>query len=119
VPAALYGIDIAALLDRAVAMMKACGSDSAVTDNPGLQLGATMGVLSKAGRNKLTLVVPDKLHDLGLWLEQLLAESTGKEGKGVLPVAGEPLAETALYGHGGSRPPSSDHSHARAAGLGC
>jgi transaldolase/glucose-6-phosphate isomerase len=99
VPAALYGIDIAALLDRAVAMMQACGSNGAVTDNPGLQLGATMGVLSKAGRDKLTLVVPEALHDLGLWLEQLLAESTGKEGKGVLPVAGEPLADPSVYGN--------------------
>ncbi|HET9503646.1 MAG TPA: hypothetical protein VFO93_08890 [Hymenobacter sp.] len=99
VPAALYGIDIAALLDRAVAMMQACGSDGEVQDNPGLKLGATMGVLSKEGRDKLTLVVPDKLHDLGLWLEQLLAESTGKEGKGVLPVAGEPLGAPEVYGH--------------------
>jgi glucose-6-phosphate isomerase len=99
VPAALYGIDIAALLDRAVAMMQACGSNGDVQDNPGLKLGATMGVLSKAGRDKLTLVVPDKLHDLGLWLEQLLAESTGKEGKGVLPVAGEPLGAPEVYGH--------------------
>jgi transaldolase/glucose-6-phosphate isomerase len=99
VPAALYGINIAELLDRAVAMMRACGSEGDVTDNPGLQLGATMGVLSKEGRDKLTLVVPDKLHDLGLWLEQLLAESTGKEGKGVLPVAGEPLGAPEVYGH--------------------
>jgi glucose-6-phosphate isomerase len=99
VPAALYGIDIAALLDRAVAMMQACGSEGDVQDNPGLKLGATMGVLSKEGRDKLTLVVPDKLHDLGLWLEQLLAESTGKEGKGVLPVAGEPLGAPEVYGH--------------------
>ncbi len=98
VPAALYGIDIAALLDRAVAMMQACGSNGDVQDNPGLKLGATMGVLSKEGRDKLTLVVPDKLHDLGLWLEQLLAESTGKEGKGVLPVAGEPLGAPEVYG---------------------
>ncbi|MGI4821670.1 MAG: hypothetical protein ACRYFV_10725 [Janthinobacterium lividum] len=97
-PAALYGIDIAALLDRAVAMMQACGSNGAVNDNPGLQLGATMGVLSKQGRDKLTLVVPEALHDLGLWLEQLLAESTGKEGKGILPVAGEPLADPSVYG---------------------
>jgi transaldolase/glucose-6-phosphate isomerase len=99
VPAALYGINIAELLDRAVAMMRACGSEGDVQDNPGLQLGATMGVLSKEGRDKLTLVVPEKLHDLGLWLEQLLAESTGKEGKGVLPVAGEPLGTPEVYGH--------------------
>ncbi|RYY13861.1 MAG: hypothetical protein EOO36_15150, partial [Cytophagaceae bacterium] len=58
VPAALYGINIAELLDRAVAMMRACGSEGDVQDNPGLQLGATMGVLSKQGRDKLTLVVP-------------------------------------------------------------
>ncbi|RYY21292.1 MAG: glucose-6-phosphate isomerase [Cytophagaceae bacterium] len=99
VPAALYGINIAELLDRSVAMMRACGSEGPADENPGLKLGATMGVLSKAGRDKLTLVVPDKLHDLGLWLEQLLAESTGKEGKGVLPVAGEPLGTPEVYGH--------------------
>ncbi len=99
VPAALYGIDINAMLHGAVEMMRACGAQGAVADNPGLKLGATMGVLAKQGRDKLTLITPESLSSLGLWLEQLLAESTGKEGKGILPVAGEPLGRPDEYGH--------------------
>ncbi len=99
VPAALYGIDIAALLHGAVDMMRACGAHGAVADNPGLQLGAAIGVLAQQGRDKLTLITPESLSSLGLWLEQLLAESTGKEGKGILPVAGEPLGRPDEYGH--------------------
>ena len=98
VPAALYGLNIGELLARAVGMMRACGADGPVAHNPGLALGAALGALARQGRDKLTLVVPDELADLGLWLEQLIAESTGKEGKGILPVAGEPLAEVAVYG---------------------
>ena len=98
VPAALYGIDISELLRGAVAMMQACGAHGPVADNPGLKLGATMGVLAKQGRDKLTLITPESLSSLGLWLEQLLAESTGKEGKGILPVAGEPLGRPDEYG---------------------
>ena len=99
VPAALYGINIGELLDRAQGMMRACGADGPVADNPGLTLGVALGVLAEAGRDKLTLVVPDSLSDLGLWLEQLVAESTGKHGKGILPVAGEPVAGPEVYGH--------------------
>jgi len=98
VPAALYGLDISTLLRGAVAMMQACGAHGPVADNPGLKLGATMGVLAKQGRDKLTLITPESLSSLGLWLEQLLAESTGKEGKGILPVAGEPLGRPDEYG---------------------
>jgi transaldolase/glucose-6-phosphate isomerase len=99
VPAALYGIDISAMLQGAVEMMRACGAQGAVADNPGLQLGAAMGLLATQGRDKLTLITPESLSSLGLWLEQLLAESTGKEGKGILPVAGEPLGRPDEYGH--------------------
>ncbi|GAB2477108.1 glucose-6-phosphate isomerase [Hymenobacter qilianensis] len=100
VPAALYGISIGELLARAIGMMRACGAyGSTGGQNPGLELGVALGVLAEQGRDKLTLVVPNSLSDLGLWLEQLLAESTGKEGKGILPVAGEPLGEPSLYGH--------------------
>jgi glucose-6-phosphate isomerase len=99
VPAALYGVDISAMLHGAVDMMRACGAQGPVADNPGLKLGATMGVLAKQGRDKLTLITPESLSSLGLWLEQLLAESTGKEGKGILPVAGEPLGRPDEYGH--------------------
>jgi transaldolase/glucose-6-phosphate isomerase len=98
VPAALYGLDISTLLRGAVDMMQACGAHGPVADNPGLKLGATMGVLAKQGRDKLTLITPESLSSLGLWLEQLLAESTGKEGKGILPVAGEPLGRPDEYG---------------------
>ena len=98
VPAALYGVDIEAMLRGAVAMMQACGAQGPVADNPGLQLGAAIGVLAKQGRDKLTLITPESLSSLGLWLEQLLAESTGKEGKGILPVAGEPLGRPDEYG---------------------
>ena len=100
VPAALYGIDIETLLDRALAMMGACGADGNPADsgNPGLTLGVALGVLAQQGRDKLTLITPPALADLGLWLEQLLAESTGKEGQGILPVAGEAPHEPAVYG---------------------
>ena len=98
VPAALYGLPIGELLERAIRMMRACGAYGPVTHNPGLALGAALGVLAGLGRDKLTLVVPESLADLGLWLEQLIAESTGKEGKGILPVAGEPLGDPSIYG---------------------
>jgi transaldolase/glucose-6-phosphate isomerase len=98
VPAALYGVNIGELLERAIGMMRACGAYGAVTENPGLALGVALGVLAQEGRDKLTLIVPEKIADFGLWLEQLLAESTGKEGKGILPVAGEPLGDVSLYG---------------------
>ena len=98
VPAALYGLPIGELLERAIRMMRACGAYGPVADNPGLEFGTALGVLAQQGRDKLTIVVPEALHDLGLWLEQLIAESTGKEGKGILPVAGEPLGEPGIYG---------------------
>ncbi|SFQ24146.1 bifunctional transaldolase/phosoglucose isomerase [Hymenobacter arizonensis] len=98
VPAALYGLPIGEILERAIRMMRACGAYGSSERNPGLELGAALGVLAELGRDKLTLVVPEKLSDLGLWLEQLIAESTGKEGKGILPVAGEPLGEPGIYG---------------------
>jgi transaldolase / glucose-6-phosphate isomerase len=98
VPAALYGLNIQALLERAIAMMQATGSEGAVAHNPGLALGVALGVLAQQGRDKLTLVVPANLTDLGLWLEQLIAESTGKEDKGILPVAGDPLGTPEVYG---------------------
>ncbi len=98
VPAALYGLDIKEFLARAQAMMAACEAPDP-TANPGLTLGTALGVLAQRGRDKLTLVVPDSLKDLGLWLEQLIAESTGKHGLGILPVAAEPLAGPEVYGH--------------------
>ena len=100
VPAVLMGVDITALLDRADCMREGCNSCVPAHDNPGAWLGAVMGVLaSKGGRNKLTLVTSPSISSFGLWVEQLIAESTGKEGTGIVPMAGEPLAAPEYYGN--------------------
>ncbi len=98
VPAVLYGIDVREFLARALRMSHACDSCVPAELNPGLALGAAMGELALKGRDKVTFVVSKKIATLGLWLEQLIAESTGKEGKGILPVSDEPLLESAAYG---------------------
>lgn len=95
VPAALVGVDVAQLVARAQAMAADCQPD---TNNPGLLLGAIMGELAKAGRDKITFFLSPTLESFGDWAEQLIAESTGKIGKGILPVVGEPLAEVSTYG---------------------
>jgi len=91
VPAALAGVDIKKLLH---------GAQKALTEIPssGVRLGAALGTAGLAGRDKVTLSVSDRLPAFGLWVEQLIAESTGKEGKGLIPVAGEPLGCTGDYG---------------------
>jgi glucose-6-phosphate isomerase len=98
VPATLLGLDVGGFLDRALTMQHACGPEVPVKDNPGLVLGAILGELGLKGRNKVTFVVPEVIASLGMWLEQLIAESTGKEGTGLLPVAGEKLGDPAVYG---------------------
>jgi transaldolase/glucose-6-phosphate isomerase len=98
VPGALMGLDIKTLLDRADRIVNSCASVVAAPDNPGARLGAIMGECANAGRNKLTIVADPKVASLGLWVEQLIAESTGKEGKGIVPVAGEPLGDPSVYG---------------------
>ena len=98
VPAALIGVDLVKLLDRADCMREGCASCVPAHDNPGAWLGAVMSVLAKQGRDKLTLVTSPGVASFGLWVEQLLAESTGKEGTGIVPIAGEPLANAADYG---------------------
>jgi len=98
VPAALMGLDLPRFLERAQQMAKACGPRAALGSNPGLWLGAALGTLARAGRDKLTLLFSPRLAGLGSWVEQLIAESTGKEGQGIVPVAGEPLGEPKLYG---------------------
>ncbi len=98
VPAALLGIDVPKLLARALRMARACDSCVAADINPGLSLGAAIGELALKGRDKLTFVVSKEASTLGLWLEQLVAESTGKEGKGILPVSDEPLLGPEDYG---------------------
>src|SRR5215217_3909527 len=98
VPAALMGVDIRKLLDRAERVIHACSQVVPAGENPGARLGAIIGECAKAGRDKLTVVADPKVESFGLWVEQLIAESTGKEGKGVVPVAGEPLAAPSAYG---------------------
>ncbi len=98
VPAAIAGVDIEALLDRAVHAAHV-SQVAAIRKNPAAMLGVILGSLAQKGRNKLTLITPPPLDTLGLWIEQLIAESTGKEGKGILPVAGEPPLDIRDYGN--------------------
>ncbi|MCW2989829.1 MAG: transaldolase [Solirubrobacterales bacterium] len=97
VPAALAGIDLVPLLDGALTAETACQSYDS-TSNSGLWLGCALGELALAGRDKLTFLVDDPIASFGVWVEQLVAESTGKHGKGTLPVADEPVGEPAAYG---------------------
>jgi transaldolase / glucose-6-phosphate isomerase len=96
VPATLAGIDVGPMLARASAALAKCHDDWGV--NPGSTLADVIGNAHDKGRDKLTFVTPPALASIGLWLEQLIAESTGKQGTGVLPVAGEPLGKPAAYG---------------------
>jgi len=98
VPAALIGMELPELIHRADAMRAKCSAETPLKDNPGAWLGLVMGKLALQGRDKLTLITSPSLAGFGLWVEQLLAESTGKEGKGIVPVAGEPLVEARNYG---------------------
>lgn len=95
-PAAALGMDIARLGSSAIATAEQCNADSA--NNPGLVLGTVLGANALAGREKVTLITSPGLERFGLWVEQLLAESTGKHGKGLIPVAGEPLLAPKHYG---------------------
>ncbi len=98
VPAALMGIDVAKLLGRAQRMAAACGPNVPVTRNPGLHLGAILGALAKSKRDKVTVFTSPKVSTFGYWVEQLIAESTGKDGVGILPVEGEAAAKPRAYG---------------------
>lgn len=98
VPASVQGFDFKTLLDRADRIAHACDSCVPVAENPGALLGAIMGEMAKAGRDKLTIVTSPELASLGLWIEQLIAESTGKDGRGILPVAGEAVGSPSSYG---------------------
>jgi hypothetical protein len=98
VPAALIGVDVARLLDRATAMARACQAGVPATTNPGVWLGAIMGTLAQEGRDKVTIVASPPIATFGYWVEQLIAESTGKEGRGILPVEGEALGAPTVYG---------------------
>ncbi len=98
VPAALGGAPVGAILDDAAAMLVACGPDTELEHNPGAQLGALIGQAARSGRDKLTIVASPGYESFGLWLEQLVAESTGKHGVGIVPVAGEPVGPPEVYG---------------------
>src|SRR2546421_582854 len=98
VPGALLGVDVVELLERAVEMEHSCADSVPVESNPGVWLGAVMGRMATQGRNKVTLIASPKVATLGYWVEQLIAESTGKEGKGIVPVEGEPVGKPAVYG---------------------
>jgi len=95
-PAALMGLDLKKLLDEVLAMSRACSRPPA--ENPGALLGAVLGEMALSGRDKVTFLLPDELASLGMWLEQLMAESTGKEETGLLPVTGEEAGGPLVYG---------------------
>jgi transaldolase/glucose-6-phosphate isomerase len=97
-PAALLGVDVGELLARTLRMVHACTASVPLPENPGVVLGAVLGELAGSGRDKVTFLMPPYLASLGMWLEQLLAESTGKQKTGLLPVAGEPIGEPSVYG---------------------
>ena len=99
VPAAAMGLDVAKLLDGAQAMADACGPKVHAKENPGVLLGTVLGLAAKAGRDKVTFVAGHEYWDLGAWLEQLIAESTGKLGKGLIPVDRETIAGPSAYGN--------------------
>jgi transaldolase/glucose-6-phosphate isomerase len=99
VPAAAMGLDVRRLLRTTQQMERACGPEVPPDENPGVQLGVTMGVAAtRFGRDKVTIIASPGIADLGAWLEQLLAESTGKRGRGLIPLAGEPLTTPERYG---------------------
>jgi transaldolase/glucose-6-phosphate isomerase len=96
-PAALCGVDLGRLLGDALAMAKLCGPQTPPQENPAARLGAYIGEMAKAGRDKLTFFLSQEIAGFGGWVEQLIAESTGKEGKGILPVVEEPIAPPEMY----------------------
>jgi transaldolase / glucose-6-phosphate isomerase len=98
VPAATAGIDVRTLIQHTLAMVRSCGPDVPPRENPGVQLGLAMGLAGLEGRDKVTISSSKKIADFGAWAEQLIAESTGKDGKGLIPIAGETLGDPARYG---------------------
>ncbi len=98
VPAAAAGIEVRTLITHALAMVRSCGPDVPPHENPGVQLGLAIGLAGLEGRDKVTIFSSRRIADFGAWAEQLIAESTGKEGKGLIPIDGEPLGEPGAYG---------------------
>jgi glucose-6-phosphate isomerase len=99
VPAAAMGIDTGKFLQRTKEMVEACKASAPVEQNPGVMLGLIMGTAATLGRDKITLVTSPGISDLGAWLEQLIAESTGKLGKGIIPVDREEIGAPDVYGN--------------------
>ena len=99
VPAAAIGVDVKKFLGRTEEMVRACGPEAVVEQNPGAVLGIILGEAVLSGRDKVTIITSSDISDLGAWLEQLLAESTGKIGKGIIPVDREELAAPEVYGN--------------------
>ena len=99
VPAALVGLDITKLIDRTIKMAQSCREEVSIEHNPAALLGAIMGVLNQKGQDKITFVASPGILSFGDWVEQLIAESTGKDGKGILPVVGEKLGKSNEYGN--------------------
>lgn len=97
-PTAAMGVDVKHLLTASLPMVRACGADVPPAENPGVQLGLALGVASRFGRDKVTIITDPQIADLGAWLEQLLAESTGKQGRGLIPLGGEPVGPPEVYG---------------------
>ncbi len=98
VPAAVMGVNVESLLQRAERMRQSCDAPVPAADNPGVVLGAVLGAMAKAGRDKVTFLISPAVAALGAWFEQLIAESTGKEGTGIIPVDDEPLGAPHVYG---------------------
>jgi len=99
IPAAAMGVDTKKFLDRTQEMVQACGPAAAIEENPGAMLGIILGTAARNGRDKVTIITSPDISDLGAWLEQLLAESTGKVGKGIIPVDCEELVGPEVYGN--------------------
>jgi transaldolase/glucose-6-phosphate isomerase len=98
VPAAIIGIDVDVFLDRAAQMRQQSRPGIPADLNPGLALGTVLGLLQRSGRDKVTILAPPRIAAFSLWAEQLIAESTGKEGKGLIPIGDEPIGEPGVYG---------------------
>jgi transaldolase/glucose-6-phosphate isomerase len=118
-PAAIMGVDTRSFLSAAQEMVEACGPEAAPEENPGVALGVALGVLALAGRDKLTIVTSPEIESFGSWLEQLVAESTGKDGKGIVPIdreaPGGPYGEDRVFAYVGIGP-SPEVSKLEAAG---
>jgi transaldolase / glucose-6-phosphate isomerase len=99
VPAAAIGVDVRAFLESTAEMVRSCAASSPPVENPGVILGAILGTCQRRGRDKVTIVASRGIGDFGAWLEQLLAESTGKLGRGTVPVDAEPLGQPSVYGN--------------------